>query len=299
MNVIPIIVTYHFDAGFAGRVRQLAAELPEIIIVDNASNAECQNVLNVLESKMIHVIRNAENLGIAAALNQGVLLALALNCEWVLTLDQDSTVTTGMVQTMLRAHAELPKAERAQCLSLFPVYQDRNLGDNCPIVASMPGDLSGEYIDTEITSGNLVHRDAFDRIGYYTEKLFIDFVDHDFCFRLRQQGILLRRVHGAKMLHELGHFTVHHFWGRRFYSSNHAPIRCYYITRNRFYVYRRYGKDFPEFVRHDRKVFWINCVKILLGESNAFKKLYYTWLGYRDFRRQVFGPFEQRNEMAR
>src|SRR5438093_9278894 len=91
-EVCAIIVTYHPDNGFPERAQLTARQVGTVVIVDNNSGQRTLKVLDALAiTDKVHVVRNSANLGIAAALNEGIRLAKSLNYRWILTLDQDTT----------------------------------------------------------------------------------------------------------------------------------------------------------------------------------------------------------------
>ena len=78
----PIIRMRRFRSGSA---LSLAAQFREVIIVDNHSGPDDLAVLATLAAKNTNlvVIANSENLGIAAALNQGCRAAAQSGAIWV------------------------------------------------------------------------------------------------------------------------------------------------------------------------------------------------------------------------
>ena len=100
-----VIVTYHPDAEFASRVEVLHRQVDRIVVIDNGSAAEAVNRLRSVASNLgITLVLNAQNLGVAAALNQGADLLMAEGFQWAITQDQDSTPASDMVRR-LRATA--------------------------------------------------------------------------------------------------------------------------------------------------------------------------------------------------
>jgi rhamnosyltransferase len=90
--------------------------------------------------------------------------------------------------------------------------------------------------DFLISSGSLVPMEAFTTVGEFDEGLFIDSVDLEWCCRARDKGLMLYGVCAARLDHRLG--------DRRQSVLNmelvvHSPERVYYMTRNRFLLYRR------------------------------------------------------------
>lgn len=260
-----------------------------LLIVDNGSVPESLEMIQKYSNgHACQVIYNEDNMGIAFALNQGVSYALEHGYQWILTLDQDSLVTPGMVETMLNVYESLNADEREATAGLFAMPVEKALAE--------PGDFCSEQdnIDYDnvlvgITSGNLLRTEIFEKVGLFDEKLFIDYVDHDFYLRLASAGYKLLECRGAKLIHCRGNYTQKNLFGKVTATTNHAAFRRYYITRNRMYIWKTYGKTHPEFVRHDKKTFRKQLLKLLLVEDNKWAKLKMMVRGAMDCRCNKFG----------
>jgi rhamnosyltransferase len=107
-----VVVTYHPDAAVLENVRLLTEQVGKVIVVDNASAGASAGTVSALEKMPgVWLIRNAANLGIAAAMNTGIRHALADGYPWIATFDQDSTVPNQYFEELLGACASCPAAE--------------------------------------------------------------------------------------------------------------------------------------------------------------------------------------------
>ena len=108
------------DAGFVDRLAVLRTQVDGLVVVDNTNGQEAAGAtaLPATVTAQIHLIGNAENLGIAAALNQGLHHALATGCHWLLTLDQDTHSYPDMVSTLCETW-HLPVRSRGNRRQLF------------------------------------------------------------------------------------------------------------------------------------------------------------------------------------
>ena len=52
----------------------------------------------------------------------------------------------------------------------------------------------------------------FDKIGWFASEFFIDWVDIEYCFRIREAGYLIVESWDAILLHEPGHPYHLRFW---------------------------------------------------------------------------------------
>jgi rhamnosyltransferase len=270
-RVCAVIVTYNPEPQLVNNLCALAAQVGWIVIVDNSSGAEGQQVLSeVARHERVTLLGNAENLGIAAALNIGVRFALERGYLWVATFDQDSTVQERFIEALLAAWNACQFKNVVAIVS--PRYRDRYTGMISSYVAGEPDGVFGD-VATTMTSGNLVRSEMFAIAGLFDESLFIDCVDHEFCLRLRSKGYRLIEARDAILVHSLGRMSVHTIAGKGFKVFNHNPLRRYYNARNRVILYRRYGSTFFGWLCRDMFNFCKEIVGIILFERDAGSKL--------------------------
>jgi rhamnosyltransferase len=232
-DVLAVVVSYNGQQKIRETVDALRNQIEHVHIVDNGSNAESLGVLEALEREPgVTVERLGQNRGVGYALNRGVERARQMACTWLLTMDQDSVVDGSFIAAYRQAIEKDPKTA---CLT--PRITNR----------TRKKDAEGGMIDYAITSGNLVRVSLFDQIGCYDEGFFIDWIDFDFCLRLRRAGYAIQRVPTAVMQHQLG-IPVDIPQAARAYYAQHSPVRRYYIYRNFMYLAGRYLFEFPGFI---------------------------------------------------
>jgi len=288
-SVIAVVVAYNAGQGFDENMTALRDAPIDIVVVDNGSAPESvARVRRCCEGGLCHAIYNEENMGIAFALNQGVRYAIEHGYRWVLTLDQDSLVTPGMVETMFSAYESLGPDARERTAGLFATPIEKAVA-RPEDFRSDPTNTNYEKVVVGITSGNLLRTEVFEKVGFFDEKLFIDYVDHDFYLRLASAGYQLLECRGAKLIHQRGNYTARRVLGRRTATTNHSALREYYITRNRMYMWKTYGQSHPDFVRHDKRTFRKQLLKMLLVEDDRWAKLRMMAKGVMDCRRNRFG----------
>ena len=290
-RITAIVVTYHPEESAFESLRLLAKQTDHVIVVDNSATPEDQARLTDAfgaSPESFTLLLNATNLGIAAALNRGICHALERGAEWALTMDQDSRVTDGMVAAMSAIYDALPDAYRSHVASLAPHLLSAGQPDE-----ASPGSTPLPYreVDAAITSGNLVNLAAWAAIGGYEEKLFIDYVDHDFCSRLRRAGWVILECPTAHLLHKIGNAGHFRFLGWQIAIDQHPPLRTYYITRNGFYFWRTFPES-RDFIRSDKINTLRLFIKAFLLDTHKLKRLRMFWRGYHDFRRGHFGCYK-------
>src|SRR5690606_22933163 len=98
-----------------------------------------------------------------------------------------------------------------------------------------------------ITSGTLLNLKSFVHVGKFDERLFIDGVDDEYCFRLQKSGYKVIQFENILLNHRLGkEVQVRNFGvGRKVTRNVFSAIRLYYMVRNYHLILKEYGKQFP------------------------------------------------------
>lgn len=277
-RICAIVVTgpYEPSGSLEKNVEALRHQVDHVVIVNNGSpDAYLTKIDDIAQSFSCTVIRNGRNLGIAAALNIGVAHARTENCNWVVLFDQDSTVNSNYVQSMLGTYRQTPEPLAVGVIS--PRYIDRHFSFCMPPFKDRRG-----HILAVMTSGSMVPVEVFDRCGHFDESLFLDYVDNEFCLRIRKAGYSIIESERAELLHSLGKTSITRCLAWKLVATNHSAVRRYYITRNRVWLYRHYyNKDFAWCWR-DARSMAEDLVKILVLEDNTGTKLRNTFLGIKD-----------------
>ena len=287
-KVAAIIVSYNPDSNLFDSINLLLNQVEKVIIVDNGSKEKYVKYIKSINEDKIEIILNKENLGIATALNIGVRKALENGYEWILTMDQDSKAIPDMVKKMFNVYNSINREERKDILSIFPNFVDERIQS----IEENSNMNSYEYVDADITSGNLLRKEVFEKVGFFDDSLFIDLVDTDFCMRLNEKGIKMIKIRDAVLYHSLGESkTIKGILGS-FNTSNHSALRRYYMTRNRFYIWEKY-KGLNSFtLNRDKKLFKKEFVKIILGEKDKVNKIKMVLRGYKDYKKGIKGKLK-------
>lgn len=272
-SICSITVTYNPDKRLLNQIKILKKCIKKILIFDNGSFD--LKLLKLLQKKYkINIIYNKYNIGLASGLNIGIKFALENKFKWILTLDQDSIPDKNMINNMLKIYFSLSSSEKNNIAGLFPMHIEK-------IKNKINSGI--KYIDIGITSGSLFKTEIFNQIGFFEEKLFIDYIDYEFCLRAKSYGYKFLQVKNSILFHKIGNTNEIYFLGKNRSVLNHSPIRRYYMTRNRFYTYKKFYKLFPNYVKHDFKCFLKEIIKILLFEDQKIQKILMIFLGIFHF----------------
>lgn len=284
-KVAAVIITYNVGDEFIKNITSLKEKVDEIIVVDNGSKENTMDMLMSLKDYITLISLN-ENKGIAYALNKGIKYALSKKYSWILTLDHDSKVSKEMISNMLKVYDSISKEEKEKIVMITPRHiEEKQMSD---IEFESNDDWS--YVLTEITSGALTKASYYEK-ELYDEKLFIDLVDHDFCLRINTQGYKIINVNSAVLIHNLGESIKKKVLGITITPTNHSALRRYYMSRNRKYVWSKYGQKFKKWVIKDRIRAVNEIVKIIIFEDDKKNKLNMIRRGSKDFKSNKWGGY--------
>lgn len=257
----------------------IASQTEGMVVIDNASDPQEQVFLRQKSEVLdFELIENDENLGVAEALNKGVLWARRKGYRWVILFDQDSKITESFVHQMFVTWESHPDRDRVA--AIHPRYIDPKTGIE-PMV--LRADDAGPIMSN--TSGALMPTWIFDRIGGFAAEYFIDCVDFEYCLRIRSAGYLIADSKEAVLFHEAGDAEQKtSFLGFSFRPTHHNATRRYYISRNRIALYRKYFLVFPRWMLRSMNVSLRETVKCFMGERDRPRKfrnfLLGTWDGF-------------------
>lgn len=294
-NLAAVIVTYNPHVPrLQELLERLLAQAAYVVVVDNASSAAVREALAQLRFDGLAVQCLDENTGIAAGQNVGLLLAFEQDCDTVVFFDQDSRIDDGFIATLSAGLSD------PQVGIVAPVFYDEQQGFGYPLVDILPSGRRRKYlpenltgpidISVAISSGMLIRRSVFERVGLLDERLFIDYVDTEWCLRCAAQCIAIRVIPTATMTHSIGEKSLS-FAGFR--VPVHSPVRRYYRIRNVFHLLRL--GHVPRLMAMREVLFGLVHQLILIAfEPGRRDYLFYYFKAVRDGIAGVYGPIKIR-----
>ena len=278
-SICAVVNTYHSGLEFEQNLSLLRSQVEDVIVVDDGSSPQSLAMTQAICRKSgVTLLANVSNLGIATALNVGCSAALERGFEWVATFDQDSSITPNFISSMLAVGCS-----SSQIGMVAPQYVDRASGKSMP-----QHDVDQHDVMATMTSGSMLRLSAYRKAGPFRNDFVIDFVDHEYCLRLRAMGFRIVKASNACLLHSLGRMRYHGFGRRRVVVTHHSAARRYYITRNRLCVLWQYPREYS-WLFLDLRAFLMETIKIVFYEENKLQKLRATMLGLIDFARGKMG----------
>ncbi|MDP1028815.1 glycosyltransferase [Sphingomonas sp. KR1UV-12] len=219
MKVAAVIVTYRPTLTVLREIMRILSNQCDIIVADNAATPDEAHLVAAQVGNAGHVtyLSMQGNLGIGAAQNAGIAAAWARGAEAVLLLDDDSIPAADLVECLVRCARTLGPQAVVSANAIAP--DGKEISNIRNAVGALP------HCRDMMSSGALIRRSIFERVGRFDEDLFIDGVDFDWGWRARQLGFDLRLCRSTAIRHRLGDGSVA---GVRYPS----PIRHYFQYRN-------------------------------------------------------------------
>jgi rhamnosyltransferase len=266
-NVVAVVVTHHPVADVAAHLCDLVLQFERVLVVDNHSRTEELSPLRDLANRGTEIvfISNAENVGVAAALNQGCRYAAEQGAGWVVMFDQDSSPSADLLGCVAAEWTTLRDRER---IGLVGVNFRNSSGTT--LIREGAGLADARAV---ITSGSLLNLAAWHQIGPFREDFFIDEVDHEYAIRLRRNGWQVKVTRRVLMDHAMGSPRRHRLGGWHPVLSHHSALRRYYMVRNRVLLARAHLGFDPRFVCSQLGRSLRESATVLLFEPQKVAKL--------------------------
>lgn len=277
-----MVVLYRPGPEVIENIRSWAGQVETVYAVDNTEGAGLGTKLPGLGTGdwglgNVTWLPQGENVGIARALNIGAARAFAAGFDCLLTMDQDSQAAADLVARLVQCREALTGSVGI----IAPFHQTK-------AVRLGPSRALCSEVMTPMTSGCLLELAAWYTVGPFRDDFFIDFVDNEYCLRLRREGYRVVRANQAVLIHAVGDIKRY----GPLIATNHSPVRRFYKTRNRFVVNREYRQDFRLHCLIDRVRMIKEIGSIVLFEGEKWAKLRMMWQGWQDYRRGRMGKLE-------
>lgn len=283
-RIIGIIVTYYPPPVFVDRLEHLKRLTEELVIVDNSADLEVSQFLQkIADTYGVKLLLNERNMGIATALNQGVVYALEKNADWVLLFDQDSKPRDDFGPVMHKIVELYRKSEKGKPLGIVGCNFENASQSPPAYLAKCIAGVDYVHEDCVITSGCLCSVPMIRQIGMFKDEYFIDFVDIEYCWRALRRGYSVLRTNEVMLKHNLGNVTEKRFLWFRWLTSNHVAFRRYFMARNMVLLFWEYGRVSPYLCWKHLAYQIKDIIKAYLVEDGGGRKLrlflYGIWHG--------------------
>ena len=268
-NIAGSIILFNPDSAVNQNIETYLANIGHLYIFDN-SPAQSIQLPEAIKNKASYYF-NGANWGISKCLNKALELAQKDGYEYLLTMDQDSSFNNEEFKDYLYLVKEYEQKTADITIGCYGVSTN-----------TQPKNDSVLTDQLLITSGSILNIPVALNLGGFDEKLFIDFVDHEFCLRLfanNYHTVLFQKI---QLVHEFG--TPKKVLSPLLKKENrkiYNPQRIYFMVRNFFYIKKRYH----HLIKDKNLPFSItNILKNALLYNGEFVKTASSILkGYYDF----------------
>lgn len=256
-----------------------------ILIVDNGSSDGTPEIVHE-RFPWIEIIETGRNLGVPWGFNVGFSHALRAGADYILMLNNDTTVAPDMLTHLVQAGEADPKAGILAPKVLYYDEPDRIWAAGGryrafpPAIIILGQDKPDEkyneplYLEYALSCGLLIHRRAFEQAGLFDPGYFFQFDDWDFSQRVRAHGLHIQFVPEARMWHKVSRTTRQHkelFW--RVWGESSARY------------YRRHGR--PVWLSLPVHVGYIMARELVKGRGRMLR---HFWVGVRAGLAKPLGP---------
>jgi GT2 family glycosyltransferase len=216
----------------------------KLYVIDNSATDSGSVMAKELGERSgidMQIVFNNANAGVARGNNQGIELALADGCEYVLLANNDvefrdpATISRLVVPLAQgESFAAIPKifyhgTNRIWCAGgwFSPLKAiTTHVGDGVEDTGQFDLPTFTEYAPTCFM---MLHHSVFERVGMMDEKYFVYYDDADFVWRMNHQNIRLLYVPTSQVAHKVSFST----------GGDESPFSLFYCTRNRLYFSRK------------------------------------------------------------
>ncbi len=271
-KVAAVVTTFNPGETILQNLARIADQVDIIVVVDDSGTSNKVQSIDYSNINNLILLRNEENLGISAALNRGVLEAELMGCNWVITLDDDTMVSSSYMETVFK----FLKSGLMPSIGMVACSRD------VEGVKLLPNENGFKVKRTIITSGAVFEIKSFSDVGGFDESLFIDLVDFDFCTKLRKSGRTIVRLDKVEMSHKVGNSQIMSFLGKKILIYNHHPFRLYYQMRNVFIFARKHLRFDPFLSLYLLLDVFRLPIKALLFEQEKQSRFFFLAQGLKD-----------------
>jgi GT2 family glycosyltransferase len=212
--------------------------------VDNQSKDQTLNILESYIDSRIKIVKNTNNVGVAAGNNQGIIQSLENNYDFVLLINNDVKFENNLIELLLdgmnttKASIVTPKIfyfghknmlwYAGGGFEYFRFWSNKHYGIG-KIDSKKYNTI--KQVDYAPTCCVLIKNDVFSKIGLMDETFFIYFDDVDFFYRAKKAKIKTCYIPKAELLHKVSSLT----------GGESSKFGIHITARNAVYFVRKHS----------------------------------------------------------
>lgn len=216
-----------------------------VVVVDNGSTDDSLFKLRAYANPYPFILlETGNNLGYAGGNNVGTRYALEKNADFVLVLNNDTTVASDLIEQLIDSARRNPDAGVFSARVMYfdnpeVVWFDGARWNESALQLEWPGqgaiesELGTNEHDTDYACGAALffRAEVARKIGLLDEQFFLVWEEVDWCFHARKAGWRNIVVPAAKIWHKIGVS----------FGSESSPLRTYFSIRNELLWFSRHA----------------------------------------------------------
>ncbi len=249
----------------------------QVLIVDNGSEQKQADRLRdrQMDAEVLWLDRNY---GFAEGNNRGMKYALEHGADWILLLNNDTTVASSMVRELVQAVQTDPSIGIAGPMIYYADsphsvwFAGQRFWDSLYVVRRglhFKSPLKPvEEVDFISGCGMLINHLVLESIGFFSSDYFMYYEDLDFCVRAKRAGFKLVCATQARMWHAVSAST----------GGADSPLKQYYQVKSSLIFYQRHTQGVMYLVNvlvRFAHAGWITLSTILRGQLKWEAVRYY------------------------
>lgn len=183
MTTIAIVVLYNDSPKIVeGNIRRIAAQVEQVILIDNSAVAYVES-FSLLDK--VTYLPQMHNIGIAAAQNIGIQIAMKEKFDFIFFADPDSFIPSDTVKQLQDRFLQIQKKDiniGGVGASAFNLQTNKMISFDNELIKDCP-EWETRQLTYLMNSASLIAVPLFEKVGLMWEELFIDGVDCEWCWR--------------------------------------------------------------------------------------------------------------------
>jgi GT2 family glycosyltransferase len=266
------------------------------LVVDNDSKGDDAEKLEINFKGFIKILKCQSNLGFAGGNNEGIKKALGENADYILLINNDTTVEPDFLESLLKVFGKNSKTGIvAPQINYY--NQPNKIWTEGGRISRLRGSgfaYSDRFEDDGVKGDKIVNfvsgccmlikKEVFETVGLFDDFFFLYVEDADFCYRVGKAGFKIIVSHESKIFHKIGSST----------NNNFLNLPLYYTTRNRLYFARKNFRNsylitilYLLFVMFLKSFYWFFTGRFdyIVSVSRAFGDFYRGKMGQIDHKK--------------
>lgn len=262
----------------SGLIKALKKQVDLICLVDN-SLTDNEEKLSIDENENITYQHFPNNIGIAKAQNYGLHEVSKQGADYAILFDQDSYVSDALIERLFNCFQSARNVSNPIAIGPQILCSHTKKQRKARVQKKLRRlEKSMDLVSQIISSGMLIDLEKFFIVGDKRDELFIDAVDHEWCWRARNKGFDIVKAHNLEMLHPQGDKS-RSFLGLSYKVG--SPIRLYYQFRN-VLLLRKYSHVPKYWLYRNLAVMPFKFFAMSLVEDNRLLRTKYMCKGVLD-----------------